>query len=223
VSRLSVYRDDLDIFLDHVKQLDGVAAPAKNPRREDGKSAPLFVLAHSVGGLLALSYVLDGRAAIDCLAVSSPFLRPAFRLPLLAKSLGPIARYVMPTLAIPNPIEAGALTHDRAVVEAYKRDPLVLHTLTPAWWYAIRDGQKELEARAAEITLPVLFMLGAADRLADWRHSRAVFERLGSTRKRLKVYPGFFHEVLNELGREQVIADALSWFDESLRDRAGAS
>ena len=50
--------------------------------------------------------------------------------------------------------------------------------------------------------------------LADtsaWNRSRQVFERLGTSEKRLEVYDGFLHEVLNEVGRERVVRDLVEW------------
>ena len=69
-------------------------------------------------------------------------------------------------------------------------------------------------ARRLEIRLPTLFLLGGADPIAQPERGRQVFERLGSEDKRLMVYDGLFHEVLNEVERERVLRDLLAWLGE---------
>jgi alpha-beta hydrolase superfamily lysophospholipase len=219
VPRFSDYLDDIDLFVHETTRRDFGTSDKNDARVEQGLEAPLFVLAHSLGGLIALNYVLHRPRVFDALAVSSPFLAPAFKLPPLAKEVGAIAAYVMPTFSLKSVIQPDWLSRDDSIVTAYKQDPLVSSTVTTGWWQAVRDAQAEVLERAREIRTPALFLLGDADRLADWRHSRSVFERLGSVNKRLEVYPGFFHEVLNELGRERVIEDLISWFTSNLHSR----
>jgi lysophospholipase len=223
VSRFPEYLDDLDFFVRETTQRVSSTSDTTDARVEQGLEAPLFVLAHSLGGLIVLNYVLHRPRVFDALAVSSPFLAPAFKLPPLAKEVGAIAAYVMPTFSLKSVIQPDWLTRDGSIVTAYKQDPLVSSTVTTGWWQAVRDAQAQVLERAGEIRTPALFLLGDADRLADWRHSRSVFERLGSLNKRLQVYPGFFHEVLNELGREQVIKDLISWFTSNLDNRFAGS
>jgi alpha-beta hydrolase superfamily lysophospholipase len=223
VSRFSDYRNDLDLFLKDALQLCSSGSAANDSPAVPNHGIPLFLLAHSLGALIALSYVLDRPEVFAALALSSPFLAPAFKLPPLAKKIGTVAGYVMPTLALKSAIAPDSLTHDPTIVEAYRNDPLIFSTVTTGWWYAARQAQQEVAARAREITTPALFLLGDADRLADWRHARAVFELLGTVKKHLEIYPGFFHEVLNELGREQAIRAILSWFASNLDSRSAAA
>ncbi len=67
--------------------------------------------------------------------------------------------------------------------------------------------------RAGEISLPALFLVAGDDRVVDAAATREVFRRLGSEDKRLLTYDGYFHEVLNEVGRDQVLDDLRGWLD----------
>jgi len=214
VSRFSDYRDDLDLFVKQVNQQSLSLFKEDDepePRVVHIPRVPPFIFGHSFGGLVAINYVLHRPDVFDGLAVSSPFLAPAFKLPPLANEICGLAAYLFPKLSLPIPIKPQWLTRDESVIEAYKKDPLIFSTVTSSWWHAVRGAQGEAFERATEIKTPVLLLLGDADKLADWRQSKAVFERLGSVNKHLNVYPGFFHELFNELGREQVIQDFISW------------
>ena len=129
----------------------------------------------------------------------------------------------MPTYLTASEIDSRGLSHDPAVVAAYDQDPLVFKTFNPHWFFEVRRVQEEVLERAGDICLPTLFLLGGSDPIADPGRSRAIFERLGSPDKCLKVYPGLFHEVFNEVDRAWVVQDLLSWLDERTSSSAVTS
>lgn len=207
VRRFGDYLDDLDLFL----------ARAGGP-----PAVPRILLGHSLGGLIALAYVLRRPEAFDALAVSSPFLHPAQAVPPLKAAFAAAVSLLLPTHLMKSEIDPRWLSHDPAVVDAYARDPLVFKTLSPRWFFAVRRAQREVFAGAGAIRLPVLFLLGGADLIADPERSRQVFARLGSADKRLTVYPGLFHEIFNEVERGQVTRDLLAWLNERTATAAGS-
>jgi alpha-beta hydrolase superfamily lysophospholipase len=204
VRRFGDYLDDLDLFLQRVEEVR---------TQVSGRSVPRILLGHSLGGLISLSYVLRRPEAFAALAVTSPFLHPAIEVPALKAGLAAVVARLAPTLLMKSEIKSRWLSHDPAVVAAYDQDPLVFKTLSPHWFFQARQAQEEVLQRAGEIRLPVLFLLGDADRIADPARSRQVYERLGSADKQIVIYPGFFHEVLNETERARVVHDLLTWLD----------
>lgn len=204
VLRFEEYLADLDLLLERIDQVQP---------REPGPRPPRLLLGHSLGGLIALRYVLHRPAAFDALAVVSPFLQPTMAVPWVKIGLAAVAAQLSPTLLIKSDIEAAWLSSDPAVVAAYQADPLVFKTLNPRWFFEARRAQQEVQERAAEIRLPALFLLGAADPIADPAAGRRVFERLGSADKHLEVYPGLLHEILNEVERQRVTGDLIAWLN----------
>lgn len=201
VSRFAEYRDDLDRF-------------AAAVRERGGAPAPLILLGHSLGGLVSLDFVIHRPDVFSAIAASSPFLLPAFKIPFYKQMIVPLAARLAPALAVPSGLDSGGLSHDPEVARAYDADPLVFPTATPGWLAAVQEAQEEVFARAGEIRLPVLLLLGSADPIAAPERGRALFERLASPDKRLVVYEGLLHEVFNEVERERVIGDLLAWLNE---------
>lgn len=195
VLRFQEYLDDLGLFLEEI------------PR----DPLPRILVGHSLGGLVSLRYVLDRPDAFSALAVSSPYLHPAADVPFLKEAVANATSHLAPKLLTKSPVEAKALSHDPAMVQAYIDDPLVFKTLNARWFFETRDAQKTVLERAGEIRLPVLMMIGSADPIADPERGRQVFQGLGSQDKTLKVYDGFLHEVFNETGRERVVQDLVDW------------
>jgi acylglycerol lipase len=200
VARFEEYRTDLERFLVEVRTF---ATPA-----------PLLLLGHSLGGLITLDFVLHHPEVFDSLTVSSPFLAPALKIPVLKRTLLPLVAIFFPALAVQSGLQAARLSHDAQVVKAYETDPLIFSTVTLGWFVAVRNGQQEVFNRAGEIRTPILGLIGDADPIADPNRTRSLFERLGSEPKRLVAYSGLFHEVFNELERSRVVAELLAWLGE---------
>ena len=116
-------------------------------------------------------------------------------------------------------LEPTLVSRDPEIVEDRNRDPLVYQGGIRA-----RIGAEILGAigRArdgmARFAHPVLILHGGADQLTEPRGSRDLFERSSSEDKRLEIYDGCYHEVLNELpeDRARVRADVLGWIEERL-------
>jgi alpha-beta hydrolase superfamily lysophospholipase len=204
VSRFAEYRDDLHRLFERVR--DG--SPS---------GPPLFLVGHSLGGLISLDYVLHHPESFAALAVSSPYLAPAFEIPPLKKVFGTLVSPMVPTLAVKSGLAADLLSHDPAVVEGYATDPAVFPTVTLGWFREVESTQEEVFTRASEIRLPVLLLVGSSDQIAAPARMLALFERLASPDKDLRVYDGLYHEVFNELEREQVVRDLLNWLEERTR------
>lgn len=66
------------------------------------------------------------------------------------------------------------------------------------------------------ITLPVLIMHGTEDKVTRPEGSQFFYDTAGSSDKTLKLYAGYVHDLLNDVGREHVMADIVSWIDARL-------
>ena len=67
------------------------------------------------------------------------------------------------------------------------------------------------------ITVPLLIMHGTADRATLPAGSRLFYESAGSRDKTLKLYDGHFHDLLNDVDKEKVMADVIAWIEARLR------
>lgn len=207
-------------FADYIDDVDRVSAAV----RARGGSAPMFLLGHSLGGLIALAYVRAHPSSYEAVAVSSPFIGPAFQVPWVQEVLASVGSIVAPQLKVPSGLDASWISRDPDVVAKYVNDPRVMSKTTPRWFMEIKAAQRDLLENAGEITTPALFLLAEDDRIADHRVALEVFERLGTpaAEKQLRTQPASYHEVFNEIEttREQVIQDLLSWLDERLAQPA---
>jgi acylglycerol lipase len=180
-------------------------------RREPGR--PLFVLGHSQGGLIALDLALSGPAGLHGLVIVSPFLavHPASRPSAIVRVLAAILLRVAPRRPLPTHIDVDLLARDPEVGRAYARDPLVSHAASAGWLRAVRRAQADVRARAGELRVPSLVMASGDDRLVDPEATRRFAEAAPSDVVELVWWDGFRHEMLNDVGKEKVLARVVEW------------
>ena len=109
-------------------------------------------------------------------------------------------------------LDLSALSQDKTAVDTAINDPLVYKGKNTARLGAeLLKATQKLPKRMPEINLPILIMHGTADRICSPEGSKTLFELISSKDKTLKLYEGFYHEIFNELQREQVFTDIQEW------------
>jgi alpha-beta hydrolase superfamily lysophospholipase len=186
--------------------------------RARSSSDRVFLLGHSLGGLVVLRYLLEDPA-FEGAIVSAPYLRLAFAPPSWKLALAGVLRRLAPRLPIPSGLRYEMLTRDAERLAQVKADSLYFTTTTAGWYFEALRAQEEVRARAAEIRLPILGLLPTADPVVDPRATQEFFERIGSEDRRLVRFEGARHEVFNEIPevREPAIAAVRDW----ILERAG--
>lgn len=174
---------------------------------------PLFLLGHSMGGLIAAYYTASRRPGIAGLILSGPAVTPPSRTTrALAGVVGLVAR-VKPDLGV-RTLEASTVSRDPAVVAAYDADPLVYRGKMPAATLAALLGASARLARHVNrITVPLYIAHGMADELCEPRGSRRLARLSRSKDKTVHFYPELAHEVFNEPEKEQVLSDLRTWLE----------
>ncbi len=195
-------RGDVRAFLDAV-------------RREEEPDLPLFLIGHSQGGLTVLNYALHDPSGLAGVVASGPLLSPPGVSPLLLQVSKLLSR-LWPTVSLNVGLDVTALSHDQAVVDAYVADPLVHGKATARLGVEVMQAAEWTQAHAAEFRPPLLIVHGGADRLCDPAASRRFFEKVTNPDKARIEYEGLYHEVFNEVGKEQVLADVEAWLEKHL-------
>jgi acylglycerol lipase len=197
VGRFDEYLDDTEVFLGEVR------------RAQPGK--PLFLLGHSMGGLVCARLAEVRPPAVHGLVLSSPFLQLAETVPP-SRALGVKAlAKVWPNRDIGNTVRADQLSHERSVVDAYVTDRLVHHVAPARWAAQLLAAQDAAMVGAAAIVLPLLVLYGTGDQVVDVAFIEALYEQAGSADKSILRYRDFYHECFNETGRERVFNDLAAW------------
>lgn len=178
---------------------------------------PPLLLGHSMGGLVALRAVLDGRIAPPALVLSSPSLR-SWESPRMIKLASTLSRF-LPGLPLRNGLKTDKLSHDAQVVADYRNDPLQHGWVTPRLADFIFTAGAACIAEAAKLATPTLLLVADSDELVDPSGSRSFARRASSAGKlTTRFFSTLYHELFNEAepGRSQVLMQLGDWLGRQL-------
>lgn len=175
--------------------------------------APIFILGHSMGGLISSYYLIDHQADFKGAIISGPAVKIGEGISQATIIMGKILSKIAPKMGILT-LDVNAISKDPAVVTAYENDPLVFHGKTPARLAAeMLSAIQRVNSEASKITLPIILVHGSEDALADPAGSQMLYDETNSKDKTLKIYDGLYHEVFNEPERDQVLKDVENWLE----------
>lgn len=175
---------------------------------------PVFLLGHSAGGVVSCSFALDHQTEIAGLICESfAFKVPAPDFALAAiKGLSAIAPHLR-VLRLKNE----DFSRDPIAVRILNSDPLTADEVQPAITVAaLVRANDRLRREFPRITLPVFILHGTADKATMAQGSQFFYDTTGSRDKTLKLYDGHFHDLLNDVGKDEVMADIKAWIDARL-------
>ncbi len=210
IERMALIVDDLSSFV--------LFAAQRHP------GVPVFMVGHSLGGLIALHYATQPHAAephvsLAGLVVSGPAVEVTAGSALQRRLAGLLSA-LAPNLGVAA-LGTEQISRDPAVVRAYREDPLVYRGKIKARTGAeILAAMVSLPARLPRLVLPLLLLHGTDDRICALTGSAMVHDTVSSADKTLHRYEGLYHEVFNEPEREQILTDLLRWLDQHLPARS---
>jgi acylglycerol lipase len=197
----------VESFSEYVSDVTKVVALAKS--RTPG--VPTFLLGHSAGGVVGCLYTLENQnelAGFICESFAYRVPAPDFALAVL-KGLSHVAPHAH-VLKLKNE----DFSRDPELVAKMNADPLIANETQPTKTVAeMVRADERLERELPQITLPLLILHGSSDKATKPSGSQFFYEQAGSTDKTLKLYEGHFHDLLNDLGKETVMGDILSWLE----------
>jgi len=197
------------LFVEKLVEYESDLAKLVTLAKEREGDLPTFVLGHSAGGVVACLYALDHQkdlAGFICESFAHEVPAPDFALAVL-KGVGHIAPH-----AHVLKLKDEDFSRDPKFVEQMKDDVLISKKGYEAQTVAeLVRADERLKKEFPRITLPLLILHGTADRAAKPHGSQVFHDTAGSKDKTLKLYEGHFHDLLNDIGKERVMADITEW------------
>lgn len=202
-------RGHVEHFDDYVKDVTQAVALLE---RDALAGRELHLLGHSMGGHIALRTLLKHpELGIQSANICAPLLGIRVRIPWLKKQAGLLLARVWGDLHMSNEIDPRNLSHDLEVVRNYEQDRLVHNRVTPRFFVELNAAMADTLTHVEGYRVPVQFLVPLEDEIVDPDVTQDYFSRIQVGQKQLKTYPGFFHEALNEIGKEKVFQDIATW------------
>jgi alpha-beta hydrolase superfamily lysophospholipase len=169
-------------------------------------SLPVFLIGHSMGGMLAIAYAEQHQDRLAGAVVTGS-----------AVVIGDMITDLLDLDEIPAVPLGEFVSRDPAVAQAYDEDPLNYHGPMPR--DALEHALERIEgvrSQFGKITIPILAMHGEQDALAPMQASIDIIAGVSSGDRMLRIWPGLYHEIFNEPEQDRVIGEAVRWITERL-------
>jgi alpha-beta hydrolase superfamily lysophospholipase len=173
---------------------------------------PVILLGHSMGGVIALDHALAHPRGLLAVVTSAPGLRTKMP-PWWKLVLANVANVAMPAAGFPHGLDMTGISRDPEVMKARAADPLMHDKISPRLYFALAEAQQRVLREARKLQVPTLLQQGAADRVIDPRGALEFNAAAPHGMARLITYKDAYHEIYNDLAREEVIRDLVGWME----------
>jgi alpha-beta hydrolase superfamily lysophospholipase len=198
-----------DAFIDDVESLVDRA-------RAEQPGLPLVVFGHSMGGLIAVRYAQHHNEEIAALVITGPALIVDEGVSNRVRQFGRLLARIAPRAPIPRG-KGDTLSYDPEISLQFAADHRTSRGPTrAATALAMLDAGIDARAHASVLTMPLLVLHGADDRLTFPSGSRELYEAASSPDKTFELLPGHKHEILNEANRRETRTRILTWLDDRI-------
>lgn len=200
--------------------------------RKEFPTVKTYLLGHSMGAILATCAAIDLKNECDGLVLSALAHHPGALLPIgkaLSFSLGALfgpkkGSVLMNALTFgdfnkafkPNRTAFDWLSRDEKEVDKYIKDPNCGELFTHRFFYDLLCGLERAHKEAHRLNqdLPVLMMAGEMDPVVGFKkNAMKTMDHVlsGQTHSKRLIYEQARHELLNEINKDEVMADVIEW------------
>lgn len=182
--------------------------------RAKQENEPIYMLGHSMGALITLAYALRHPDDLAGIVVSAAPVNADANVSKALVATGNILTNVIPKVPLLKLVPLETLSRDPDVVRAFREDPLTYKgNMRVRLGTELNKTAKWVREHLSELKLPILVLYGEADELVNPSGSRLVYDKAGSSDKKIKSYHNLRHEIMNEPERDKVLADIIAWLD----------
>lgn len=203
IKNFQVFSDDQKIFIDFLRANSG--------------QKPLGLISHSMGGLVTLNTLLEySNLDVKTAIFSSPLLGVAVEVPAIKKTAARYLAEFLPSLTMWNEIPDKNLTHEKKIIEEFRKDPLRHDRISSKLYLEMTECTEKIKKLGHRISLPAFFQLSGKDLVVSTPSTQEFFKTIASPKKSLKVYESSYHEIYNDIERKTCFEDASVWLQETL-------
>ncbi len=190
------YQEDLRAFITWIKMQESNAA--------------IFLLGHSLGGLISLEYALQSPRELNGIVAISPALRCSKLSPFWLKIIN-IISLIKPKHTIKLQDDYSQLTRDAEIVSILASDPLRHEKITLGLGRELLQAGNRVIAQAHNLQVPLLMLYGRNDMVALADGNRQFFSSVVLADKEYYEYPQSLHRPFDDLNRSEVLDHISAW------------
>lgn len=210
------YVDHFEIYIKDFIQVTNLAQEKNNSETKT------FILAHSLGGLITLSALLDTNYHFPLspqgIIFSSPCIKPRVMLPLLSKPILEGMNQFTPKFHLPLIYRGAELTRDPLRANDFDADPLIPKFMCVRTAKEIIEASERIIGLSYYLKVPCLFLIAGDDKIVDSEATMLFAQGMEKDKVELIGYPGRYHELWNEGNRQDIFKTMKVWIDKEVKE-----
>ncbi|MDP5105291.1 MAG: lysophospholipase [Polaribacter sp.] len=175
---------------------------------------PIFLYGHSMGGNVVINFGIQKKHDLKGIIATSPFLKLAFQPPKIKLAVGKILQKIAPSITMGNELDANDVSREKIEVAKYINDPLVHDKISPNFSLTFIETGKWAIENASKLQTPMFLLHGTDDKIIDYKGTEEFAKN--SKNATLKLYEGGYHELQNDLCKEEMLQDVVNWLNSQL-------
>ncbi|MCM3694589.1 alpha/beta hydrolase [Neobacillus niacini] len=172
---------------------------------------PLYMIGHSMGGVIALDYALDFSNGISGIIAIAPAI--SYEVTRFERLGITLIGKLKPDLSINKSRNFQLMAKNTAMAAKYYSDSLRHNTITPGLGRGLIQGISKVLNQAPLLKMPFLLQYGLRDKITPPTKLGSFFEHVSSKDKQLIEYPTAKHRPFEGPGKEQFLRDMIEWLD----------
>lgn len=175
---------------------------------------PIFLYGHSMGGNAVINFALKKQNNLQGVIATSPFLKLAFEPPKIKLAVGKLLQKIAPSITMGNELDASHVSRDKIEVEKYLNDHLVHNKISPNFSLTFIDTGKWAIKNANKLNNKMFLLHGTDDKIIDYKGTQEFANN--SNNATLKLYESGYHELHNDLCKDEMLEDVVNWLNSQL-------
>ncbi len=170
----------------------------------------LHLIGHSMGGLITLQTLLNKPPRIQSAVLSSPALGIGMEVPKTKEIASRLLNQFWPTLTLNTEMQYHLLSRDPEQVATYSKDPLRHSKISAPLFQGMVETMDWVSQNIKDLTTPVFMQIAGQDHIVKTQASLDLFKKIPGEKK-LKLYEESFHEIYNDLNKQEGIDDLIDY------------
>jgi acylglycerol lipase len=177
----------------------------------DFPGVPVILYGHSLGGGILLDYLIKNKPRIKGAIITSPWIKLTETPQKFKVWLASVSGKLLPDMTQASGLKTKYLSHDPQVVSDYENDPLVHGLISAGLFNSMTEAAENILHNSEVIDVPLLLSHGRDDMITS---PAGTIEVAGVAPKAtLKLWDGAYHEVHNDILRDEHFDFIREWID----------
>lgn len=143
--------------------------------------------------------------------LSSPLFGVTVPVPAIKEKAAQFLKNYLPKVTVYNEIRDEELTQDPAVLMEFEKDSYRHNRISSGVYLGSLDSIEDCFEHAEQVKIATLMVIAEDDKIVSSPKALELFQLVGASDKDIKIYPNRKHELVNDIGREEVFTDIVSF------------